>query len=86
MINPIEGGQQERLNLNRGYQKLRVWQDSISLFTLILEDFRGFSFMSPSLHSEKPCQAFSHPEPEISYPRSNLRGLIPYAINSKTSS
>ena len=36
--------QQERFNLNRGYQKLRVWQDSISLFGLILKDFKGFSF------------------------------------------
>ena len=44
MGNQKKVDQQERFNLNRGYQKLRVWQDSISLFGLFLKDFKGFSF------------------------------------------
>ena len=41
----VEGLQkQKRYNLNRGYQKLRVWQHAILLYTMILKEFNGFPF------------------------------------------
>ena len=33
-----------RKNINRGFKKLRVWQDSISLYTLACKIFRKFPF------------------------------------------
>ena len=34
----------ERKNINRGYKKLRVWQDAISLYILTCEIFGNFPF------------------------------------------
>jgi len=34
----------ERKNLNRGFKKLRVWQDAISLYTLACMIFSNFPF------------------------------------------
>jgi len=34
----------ERKNLNRGYKKLRVWQDAISLYVLACKIFINFPF------------------------------------------
>jgi four helix bundle protein len=79
MGNPIEGGQQERLNLNRGYQKLRVWQDSISLFTLILEDFKGFSFEFKKIASQQMAAADSiHRNIAEGYCRRSIREYVQY--------
>ena len=35
---------EERRNINRGYKKLRVWQDSISLYVLASGILSGFPF------------------------------------------
>ncbi len=35
---------EERRNINRGYKKLRVWQDAISLYVLASNILSGFSF------------------------------------------
>jgi four helix bundle protein len=79
MGSPIEGGQQERLNLNRGYQKLRVWQDSISLFTLILEDFKGFSFEFKKIASQQMAAADSiHRNIAEGYCRRSIREYVQY--------
>ena len=79
MGNPIEGGQQERLNLNRGYQKLRVWQDSISLFTLILEYFKGFSFEFKKIASQQMAAADSiHRNIAEGYCRRSIREYVQY--------
>jgi four helix bundle protein len=79
MGNPIEEGQQERLNLNRGYQKLRVWQDSISLFTLILEDFKGFSFEFKKIASQQMAAADSiHRNIAEGYCRRSIREYVQY--------
>ncbi len=34
----------ERKNINRGYKKLRVWQDSVELYVLVAHEFSGFPF------------------------------------------
>ena len=79
MGNPIEGGQQERLNLNRGYQKLRVWQDSISLFTLILEYFKEFSFEFKKIASQQMAAADSiHRNIAEGYCRRSIREYVQY--------
>ena len=76
---PKEVGQQERLNLNRGYQKLRVWQDSISLFTLILEDFKGFSFEFKKIASQQMAAADSiHRNIAEGYCRRSIREYVQY--------
>ena len=76
---PKEVSQQERLNLNRGYQKLRVWQDSISLFTLILEDFKGFSFEFKKIASQQMAAADSiHRNIAEGYCRRSIREYVQY--------
>jgi four helix bundle protein len=71
--------QQERLNLNRGYQKLRVWQDSISLFTLILEHFKGFSFEFKKIASQQMAAADSiHRNIAEGYCRRSIREYVQY--------
>ncbi len=34
----------ERLNVNRGFKKLRVWQDAVSLYLLAIQVFGKFSY------------------------------------------
>jgi len=34
----------ERRNINRGYKKLRVWQDAIALYVLTCNTFKAFPF------------------------------------------
>lgn len=34
----------ERKNINRGFKKLRVWQDAVSLYVLACQIFAGFPF------------------------------------------
>jgi four helix bundle protein len=34
----------ERKNINRGFKKLRVWQDSVSLYVLACENFTKFPY------------------------------------------
>lgn len=34
----------ERRNVNRGFKKLRVWQDSVSLYILAIKVFEKFHF------------------------------------------
>jgi four helix bundle protein len=79
MGNPKEVGRQDRLNLNRGYQKLRVWQDSISLFALILEDFKGFSFEFKKIASQQMAAADSiHRNIAEGYCRRSIREYVQY--------
>ena len=79
MKNPKEVDRQERFNLNRGYQKLRVWQDSISLFTLILEDFKGLSFEFKKIASQQMAAADSiHRNIAEGYCRRSIREYIQY--------
>jgi len=79
MGNPKGVDQQERLNLNRGYQKLRVWQDSISLFTLILEHFKGFSFEFKKIASQQMASADSiHRNIAEGYCRRSIREYVQY--------
>jgi len=35
----------ERKNINRGFKKLRVWQDSVSLYVLACKIFTGFPYV-----------------------------------------
>ena len=46
---------EHRYNLNRGYQKLRVWQDAITLNTIIIETCKDSS-NAPSLPSIQGTQ------------------------------
>ena len=79
MGNLKELDQQERFNVNRGYQKLRVWQDSISLFTLILEDFKGFSFEFKKIASQQMAAADSiHRNIAEGYCRRSIREYVQY--------
>ena len=74
-----EVSQQERLNLNRGYQKLRVWQDSISLFTLILEYFKEFSIEFKKIASQQMAAADStHRNIAEGYCRRSIREYVQY--------
>jgi len=34
----------ERKNINRGFKKLRVWQDAVSLYIAACKIFTGFPF------------------------------------------
>jgi hypothetical protein len=34
----------DRKNINRGFKKLRVWQDAVSLYVLACKIFANFSF------------------------------------------
>jgi hypothetical protein len=34
----------EQKNINRGFKKLRVWQDAVSLYVLACKIFAGFPF------------------------------------------
>ena len=38
------GSKTDRRNINRGFKKLRVWQDAISLYTLACKIFTRFPF------------------------------------------
>ena len=49
----------ERYNLNRGYQKLRVWQDAILLYTMILKEFRGLPFEFKKIAGQEMAAADS---------------------------
>ncbi len=44
MTNGHEDGVTERKNINRGFKKLRVWQDAISLYILSCKVFGDFPF------------------------------------------
>jgi hypothetical protein len=44
---------QERYNLNRGYQNLRVCKDSILLYTMILKVFKNFPFEFKKVASQQ---------------------------------
>jgi hypothetical protein len=34
----------DRKNINRGFKKLRVWQDAVALYVLACKIFRNFPF------------------------------------------
>ena len=79
MGNLKESEKQERSNLNRGYQKLRVWQDSISLFALILKDFKGFSFEFKKIASQQMAAADSiHRNIAEGYCRRSIREYVQF--------
>lgn len=79
MGNLKESEKQERSNLNRGYQKLRVWQDSISLFVLILKDFKGFPFEFKKIASQQMAAADSiHRNIAEGYCRRSIREYVQF--------
>jgi len=79
MGNLKELEKQDRSNLNRGYQKLRVWQDSISLFTLILKDFKGFPFEFKKIASQQMAAADSiHRNIAEGYCRRSIREYVQF--------
>lgn len=66
-----------RYNLNRGYQKLRVWQDAILLHTMILEEFKGFPFEFKKIASQQMAGADSiHRNIAEGYCRRSIREYI----------
>jgi len=76
-VNKLEN--QERYNLNRGYQKLRVWQDSISLYTMILNEFKGFSFEFKKIAGQQMAAADSiHRNIAEGYCRRSIREYIQF--------
>ena len=79
MGNLKESEKQKRFNVNRGYQKLRVWQDSISLFALILKDFKGFSFEFKKIASQQMAAADSiHRNIAEGYCRRSIREYVQF--------
>ncbi len=76
-VNKLEN--QKRYNLNRGYQKLRVWQDSISLYTMILNEFKGFSFEFKKIAGQQMAAADSiHRNIAEGYCRRSIREYIQF--------
>ena len=68
-----------RYNLNRGYQKLRVWQDAILLHTMILEEFKGFPFEFKKIASQQIAGADSiHRNIAEGYCRRSIREYIQF--------
>ena len=69
----------ERYNLNRGYQKLRVWQDAILLNTMILTEFKGFAFEFKKIASQQMAAADSiHRNIAEGYCRRSIREYIQF--------
>lgn len=69
----------ERYNLNRGYQKLRVWQDAILLNTMILTEFKGFAFELKKIASQQMAAADSiHRNIAEGYCRRSIREYIQF--------
>lgn len=69
----------ERHNLNRGYQKLRVWQDAISLNTMILEEFKGLPFEFKKIAGQQMAAADSiHRNIAEGYCRRSIREYIQF--------
>ncbi|MCK4389009.1 MAG: four helix bundle protein [Desulfobacterales bacterium] len=63
--------------MNRGYQKLRVWQDAILLHTMILEEFKGFPFEFKKIASQQMAGADSiHRNIAEGYCRRSIREYI----------
>jgi len=70
---------QERYNLNRGYQKLRVWQDAIFLNTMILEEFKGSPFEFKKMAGQQIAAADSiHRNIAEGYCRRSIREYIQF--------
>ena len=70
---------QERYNLNRGYQKLRVWQDAILLNTMILTEFKGFGFEFRKIAGQQMASAESiHRNIAEGYCRRSIREYIQF--------
>jgi len=70
---------QERHNLNRGYQKLRVWQDSVSLSTMILREFKGLPFEFKRIVSQQMAAVDSiHRNIAEGYCRRSIREYIQF--------
>ena len=69
----------ERYNLNRGYQKLRVWQDAILLNTMILTEFKSFAFEFKKIASQQMAAADSiHRNIAEGYCRRSIREYIQF--------
>ena len=69
----------ERYNLNRGYQKLRVWQDAILLYTMILREVRGLRFEFKKIAGREMAAADSvHRNIAEGYCRRSVRGCIQF--------
>ena len=70
---------QERYNLNRGYQNLRVWKDSILLYTMILKEFKNFPFEFKKIASQQMASVDSvHRNIAEGYCRRSIREYIQF--------
>jgi four helix bundle protein len=49
----------DRKNINRGFKKLRLWQDSVALYVLACKIFRNFPFEMKKVASNKIDAAHS---------------------------
>jgi hypothetical protein len=47
----------DRKNINRGFKKLRVWQDAVSLYVLACEIFANFPFELKKVAANSPAMA-----------------------------
>ncbi|MFB0520819.1 MAG: four helix bundle protein [Desulfatiglandales bacterium] len=69
----------KRYNLNRGYQKLRVWQDAILLYTMILKEFKGLPFEFKKIAGQEMAAADSiHRNIAEGYCRRSIREYIQF--------
>jgi four helix bundle protein len=74
-----ETSKQVRYNLNRGYQKLRVWQDSISLSTMMLKEFKGLPLEFKRIGSQQMAATDStHRNIAEGYCRRSIREYIQF--------
>lgn len=70
---------QERYNVNRGYQKLRVWQDAILLNSMIIKEFKGFPFEFKKIASQQMAAVDSiHRNIAEGYCRRSIREYIQF--------
>jgi|SRR5579872_2640424 len=68
-----------RRNKNRGYQQLRVWQESIDLYRLVCETFRPFPFELKKVASQNIAAADSiHRNIAEGYSRRSVREYIQF--------
>jgi hypothetical protein len=47
----------DRKNINRGFKKLRVWQDAVSLYILSCKIFAAFPFEFKKVAANSPAAA-----------------------------
>ena len=69
----------ERRNKNRGYQKLRVWEDAIELYQLTHQSVKGWSFEEKKTASQAISSADSvHRNIAEGYGRRSIRKYLQF--------